>query len=74
MTEPEKTPKKAGGKKPIIEVPDILLILGLVLLFTGLGFAISWPAAMAVSGAILIGLSIWLVEPRNSKEAKPDAE
>ena len=60
MTEPEKKPK--------IEVPDIMLFLGLVLLFTGLGFAISWPVATAVSGAVLIGLAIWLVEPSKSNK------
>jgi uncharacterized membrane protein HdeD (DUF308 family) len=59
MTEPEKKPK--------IEVPDVLLILGLVLLFVGLGFAISWPIASAVTGAVLIGLGIWLVEPPKAK-------
>lgn len=59
MTEPEKKPK--------IEVPDVLLILGLVLLFVGLGFAISWPIASAVTGVVLIGLGIWLVEPPKTK-------
>lgn len=62
MTEPEKKPK--------IEVPDILLILGLVLLFVGLGFAVSWPISLAVTGVVLIGLSIWLVEPRRPAKDK----
>jgi uncharacterized membrane protein HdeD (DUF308 family) len=62
MTEPEKTPK--------IELPDVLMILGLVLLFVGLGFAVSWPVAATVTGAVLIGLAVWLVEPPRSRKDK----
>jgi hypothetical protein len=51
-------------KKPKIEAPDIFLFLGLALLFVGLGFAVSWPVALAVTGAALISLSIWMVEPK----------
>jgi len=57
-------------KKPKIEAPDIMLFLGLALLFVGLGFAVSWPWALALTGAVLIGLSIWLVEPRSSSKDK----
>ena len=63
MAEPEKKPK--------IEAPDIMLFLGLLLLFVGLGLAISWPVALAVTGAVLIGLSIWLVEPKKPAKDKP---
>jgi hypothetical protein len=56
------------GKKAKIDLPDIMLFIGLVLLFVGLGFAISWPVAAAVSGAVLIGLAIWLVEPSKSNK------
>lgn len=63
MTEPEKKNK--------IEIPDILLILGLILLLNGLGFAISWPWALAITGGVLIGLAIWLVEPpKPAKDGK----
>lgn len=62
MTEPEKKPK--------IEAPDILLILGLVLLFVGLGFAVSWPVAGATTGAVLIGLAVWMVEPPKTQKDK----
>jgi hypothetical protein len=55
-------------KKAKIEAPDICLILGLVLFFVGLGFAVSWPVAAVCTGAALIGISIWLVEPRGSRE------
>jgi len=60
-------------KKTTIEVPDILLFLGLALLFAGLGFAVSWPWAMAITGAVLIGLAIWLVEPRPIDKVSPNA-
>jgi hypothetical protein len=60
-------------KKPIskIEIPDILLILGLSLIFIGLGSAVSWPVALAITGVVLIGLAIWMVEPRNLRKDKP---
>jgi hypothetical protein len=54
-----------------IEIPDILLFLGLVLLFVGLGFAISWAIALAGTGTVLIGLSIWMVEPPKPRKDKP---
>jgi hypothetical protein len=63
MTEPENKPK--------IEIPDILLFLGPVLIFTGLGFAVSWAIAAAATGAVLIGLAIWMVEPRAPRKDKP---
>ena len=56
--------------KPKIELPDILLILGLVLIFVGLGFAISWPIAAAVTGGVLTGLAIWLVSPPKPRKDK----
>jgi hypothetical protein len=65
---PETKPKAR------IEIPDIFLFTGLVLLCVGLGFAISWPVAAAVTGVVLIGLSIWLVEPRGVEKAKTDAK
>jgi hypothetical protein len=58
-------------KKTKIEAPDIILFLGLGLLFLGLGFAVSWPVASAVTGAVLIGLSIWLVEPKKPAKDQP---
>ena len=57
--------------EPKIEVPDILMLLGLILLFVGLGFAFSWPVACAVTGAVLIGLVVWLVEPPKARKDKP---
>jgi hypothetical protein len=57
-------------KKPKIEVPDILLFVGLALFFLGLAFAVSFAVASAATGAVLIGLSIWLVEPRSSAKDK----
>jgi fatty acid desaturase len=66
MADPEKKPK--------IEVPDILLFVGLGWFFIGLGFAVSWPWALAITGLVMIGLSVWLVEPRNSPKVKPNAE
>lgn len=56
--------------KPKLEIPDITLFLGLILLLVGLGFAVSWPVALTVTGAVLIGLSIWLLEPRSSSKDK----
>jgi hypothetical protein len=56
--------------KTKLEAPDIMLFLGLALLFLGLGFAVTWPVAGAVTGAVLIGLSIWLVEPKGHINAK----
>lgn len=50
-------------KKSKLEFPDILLFLGLGLFFVGLGFAICWPWALVIIGAVLIGLAVWLVEP-----------
>lgn len=50
-------------KKPKIELPDVFIFIGLALLFTGLGFSVSWPIAAAVVGAVLIGLAIWMVAP-----------
>lgn len=47
-----------------IEEPDIYLYTGLALLFIGLGFAVSWPIAAAVTGGVLIILSVWLLTPR----------
>ena len=59
------------AKKSKLEVPDVMLFTGLVLLFMGLGLAVSWPWALTVTGAVLIILAIWLVEPRRSDKDKP---
>lgn len=64
MAEPEKKTKTK------IEIPDIFLILGLVLFFVGLGFAVSFPWALAITGAVLIGLAVWLAEPRLPRKGK----
>jgi protein-S-isoprenylcysteine O-methyltransferase Ste14 len=58
-------------KKTRIEIPDILLIIGLILLFTGLGLAVTWPWSLAITGAVLIGLAIWLVTPTKPLKDKP---
>jgi protein-S-isoprenylcysteine O-methyltransferase Ste14 len=65
MTSTETKPKSK------LEIPDVLLILGLVLLFCGLGFAVSWPISLAITGAVLIGLGIWLVTPPKPRKDKP---
>lgn len=63
-----QAPEKKTTTK--IEMPDILLFLGLALLCAGLGFAVSWPWALAITGAVLIGLAIWLVEPRGARKSE----
>jgi membrane-bound ClpP family serine protease len=56
-------------RKKTIEAPDVLMLIGLILLFTGLGFTFSWPVALMITGAVLIALAIWLVEPKGGVHA-----
>lgn len=45
---PEKNPPSP------IDGPDVVVLIGLILLGVGLSFAISWPVALAVVGGILV--------------------
>lgn len=56
--------KTEPNEKPKIELTDVTMIGGLGLLFAGLGFAVSWPVACAVTGGVIIILTVWLLTPR----------
>jgi hypothetical protein len=62
MDQPVEKPKNT------LEIPDGLLIIGLIAAFVGLGLTVSWTWALVITGHELAALAIWLVEPRRPKK------
>ncbi|OGW38990.1 MAG: hypothetical protein A2010_08480 [Nitrospirae bacterium GWD2_57_9] len=63
-------PEQAPKPKSKLEAPDIILLFGLIFIFIGSGLAISWPWALVITGTLLIGLAIWLVNPAKPRKDK----
>jgi len=60
-----ETPQISARKKFFvsIETTDIMFGIGLVCLLVGLGLAIGWGWGLAAVGAVLVGVSLWMIAP-----------
>jgi hypothetical protein len=67
---PDSEKKNKQARPASLDAVDVIFWAGLVCLLIGLWFAISWPWALAITGAVLIGLAIWLVTPPKVRKDK----
>lgn len=48
------------NSKARVGVPDVMIVLGMMLLAAGLG-GIDWRLAAIVCGALIVGLGVWMI-------------